>query len=59
MMLVGLAQGPSSAVLLQANIGLAAVGWFSAGLLAVGGVFFSAGTTRIRMLTSLRGTPGP
>ncbi|MEA3177536.1 MAG: hypothetical protein QOI59_1059 [Gammaproteobacteria bacterium] len=59
MMLVGLALGPSSAVLLQANIGLAAVGCFSAVLLAVGGICFAAGTTRIRMLTSLRGAPSP
>jgi hypothetical protein len=59
MMLVGLALGPSSAVLLQANIGLAAVGFFSAGLLAVGGICFAAGTTRIRIVTSLRGTPLP
>lgn len=59
MMLVGLAFGPSIAVLLQANIGLAAVGLFSAGLLAVGGICFAAGTTRIRMVTSLRGAPRP
>jgi hypothetical protein len=58
MMLIGLAVGPSSAVLLQANFGLEAVGFFSTGLLATGGICFAAGTTRIRMLTSLGGTPG-
>jgi hypothetical protein len=48
MMLVGLAIGPSCAVLIQANVGLAAVGVFSAGLMALGGVGFAAGATRIR-----------
>ncbi len=55
MMLVGLAVGPSSAVLLQANFGLAAVGFFAAGLLLAGGIGFATSTTRIRVPTSRHG----
>jgi len=55
MMLLGLALGPSSAVLLHAKIGLVAVGLFSAGLLAAGGIGFAAAATRFRTPTSRRG----
>lgn len=56
MMLAGLAVGPSSVVLLRASFGLAAVEYFSAGLLAAGGICFAATATRNRMPTSLGGT---
>ncbi|MEP7244142.1 MAG: hypothetical protein ABI885_10695 [Gammaproteobacteria bacterium] len=41
MMLVGLAVGPSSAVMLNASFGLPAVGLFSAALLVLGGLGFA------------------
>jgi len=58
MMLLGLASGPSSAVLLAARFGLAAIGVFSAALLVAGGLMFAISAVRLSVLRSVSALPG-
>jgi predicted MFS family arabinose efflux permease len=59
MMLIGLAVGPSSAVMLSARFGLSAVGLFSAALLVLGGIGFAFASRGRVQANSARDYPFP